>query len=283
MVVGLNYTRIEWIIGPDGKRGFTWNPITGCLNHKEGLCLGGGFPCYAYRLANGRLRARYLANHHIIPYFLRDSNWPNYPVPSKDPFFPRFWHDRELALQSMPKNKGVFVCDMSDLFGIGVPTGWTARVLDEIEPCGDGRFYLLTKQPQRLREFSPFPSNCWVGVTATSGPTAVRALDAIYMVKGTKIFLSLEPLLQWDIDCDIMARNLQSQQVDWVIIGGQTMPQKNPELGWIVEVAKACYIAGVPLFLNDNLNHVVPFKWSGRIESALLRTKDGRLRQEVPR
>jgi len=36
--------------------GWTYNPITGCLNHVNGLCKGGGFPCYAYRLANGRLK-----------------------------------------------------------------------------------------------------------------------------------------------------------------------------------------------------------------------------------
>ena len=27
--------------------GYTWNPFSGCLNQVDGLCNGGGFPCYA--------------------------------------------------------------------------------------------------------------------------------------------------------------------------------------------------------------------------------------------
>ena len=47
-------TKIEWVKSPNGKQGYTWNPITGCLN---------GCPyCYARKLANGRLKSRYLAN-----------------------------------------------------------------------------------------------------------------------------------------------------------------------------------------------------------------------------
>lgn len=49
----MNETNIEWVKNPDGSQGYTWNPITGCLNHDNGLCKGGGFPCYAYKLANG--------------------------------------------------------------------------------------------------------------------------------------------------------------------------------------------------------------------------------------
>jgi protein gp37 len=60
----VNKTSIEWAKNPDGTQGFTWNPITGCLNHNNGLCKGGGFPCYAYKLANGRLRKRYLSNNN---------------------------------------------------------------------------------------------------------------------------------------------------------------------------------------------------------------------------
>ena len=49
----MNRTKIEWVKNPDGSQGYTWNPITGCLNGCE--------YCYARKLANTRLKERYLA------------------------------------------------------------------------------------------------------------------------------------------------------------------------------------------------------------------------------
>ncbi|KKK91159.1 hypothetical protein LCGC14_2715740, partial [marine sediment metagenome] len=66
----MNKTKIEWVKNPDGTQGYTWNPITGCLN--------GCDYCYARRLANTRLKERYLANPKVadIEGQLRDSQSP---------------------------------------------------------------------------------------------------------------------------------------------------------------------------------------------------------------
>ena len=50
----MNRTKIEWCKNPNGTQGYTWNPITGCLN--------GCSYCYARKLADGRLKSRMLAN-----------------------------------------------------------------------------------------------------------------------------------------------------------------------------------------------------------------------------
>jgi Bacteriophage protein gp37 len=39
----MNKTQIEWVINPDGSHGYTWNPVTGCLN--------GCSYCYAAKMA----------------------------------------------------------------------------------------------------------------------------------------------------------------------------------------------------------------------------------------
>jgi len=59
----MNKTKIEWVRNPDftgipprdakGRfqyQGYTWNPITGCLNHVNGMCKGVslGYGCYIY-------------------------------------------------------------------------------------------------------------------------------------------------------------------------------------------------------------------------------------------
>ncbi|GAH56539.1 unnamed protein product, partial [marine sediment metagenome] len=108
-----------WVKNPDGTQGFTWNPITGCLNHDNGLCKGGGFPCYAYKLANGRLRQRYLENREVGVLGGR------YGTPGQaysNPFYPRFWAENSPSCRLYDpafryKPVGIFACDMGELFG----------------------------------------------------------------------------------------------------------------------------------------------------------------------
>ena len=257
----MNRTKIEWVLNPDGTPGFTWNPITGCLNHTDGLCKGGGFPCYAYKLANGRLKERYLEQRCIGDR--RDgSGWPwpknAYAEPSdeyikafNDPFYPRFWEEKLFDPMKQRKTpKGIFVCDMSDLFGIGVPEIWTDHIMTTIKCCPQHRFYLLTKQPQNLIKFSPFPDNCWVGVTVTGGGLLLSALDALDDIQCKIRFLSFEPLLTNFSHTDL---GFLGGTVDWVIIGAQTLPYKPPRWGWVEDILKAAKQAGIPVFLKNNL------------------------------
>jgi len=268
----MNKTSIEWVKNPDGTQGYTWNPITGCLNHTpEGLCLGGMFPCYAYRLANGRLSGLYMNNGHLIDY---DAGW-------NDPFYPRFWPERFKEFHRDTKQpKGIFVCDMGELFGDWVPPLWQERVFNEIVDHPQHRFYLLTKQPQNLVKFSPFPDNCWVGVTATNWQ---MTSDAIFTlgdkVKAKVKFISFEPLLESCIGVGSLYDYL-NEGLWWLIIGAQTKPYKPPKIEWVEEIVEACDKAGIPVFLKDNLynpmlaNYHKTSKWGWR---------EMRLRQELPK
>jgi len=246
----MNRTKIEWVKNPDGSQGYTWNPITGCLNHKDGLCKGGGFPCYAHRLANGRLKQRYL-NNQILPVGQFDDEfWADKPL--SNPFYPRFWeerlHDRGL-FQKEPR--GIFPCDMSDLFGIGIPKAWTDKVIDQVKVHRQHRFYLLTKQSQNLPTSpSYFPDNCWVGVTVTANGFAPEAFYHLSMVEASVRFISFEPLIG-QIGMDEL-RNLACVS-DWWIIGAQTKPYKPPRIEWVREIVEAADRAGIPVFLKNNL------------------------------
>lgn len=271
----MNRTSIEWVKNPDGSQGYTWNPITGCLNQVNGLCKGGGFPCYAYKLAHGRLKHRYTHGNYIIA----PADKGLYEK-SLDPFYPRFWPDklRELDVECMKRcqyrARGIFVCDMSDLFGIGVPEEWTSKVLSAIRKSYH-RFYLLTKQPQNLIKFSPFPDNCHVGVTATDSEYARQAMMVFYdLVKAKVKYLSIEPLLE--SDGRPYWRHLNWDCLDWVIIGALTCKSYwelvamypdatdrimkygrtwtlQPRIEWVQEIVGAADKAGMPVFLKDNL------------------------------
>jgi len=139
----MNHTNIEWVKNPDGTQGYTWNPITGCLN---------GCPyCYARKLANGRLKQRYLANKSFCT--ATPQGYEGYP--NLDPFYPRFWEERLKKPYNPIMPVGVFVCDMGELFGDWVPRKWQEKIFEVIKDRPQHRFYLLTKQPQNLIKFRP--------------------------------------------------------------------------------------------------------------------------------
>ena len=312
----INKTRIEWVKNPDGSQGYTWNPITGCLNHVNGLCKGGGFPCYAYKLANGRLKSRYLAN--------KNTSTQNYDEDSY-PFYPRFWEERLGAIPEIPdfkeyssecrrqlqvdRQRGIFVCDMSDLFGIGIPDEWTSKVMEQIKLHPEHRFYLLTKQPQNLIKFSPFPDNAWVGVTATR---TIQYAVAAYWLKEIEAkvkFISLEPFLEriapkawpWQLFPEGNPKGI----CDWLIIGACTGTKRDMEelckrylnltlMHWkgniwtaqprivdLREIVEAADRARIPVFLKDNLDSLLRTV-DGQIPTGLCDNYGHTLRQEMP-
>ena len=197
----MNKTAIEWAQNPDGTPGYTLNVKTGCLN---------GCPyCYARELANGRLKPRYFGGDCIpIPY-----------TTNKDldnPFYPRFWPGHLKQPSEIKKPSGIFLDDMSDWMGDYWPREWTEYELQMMRDNPQHRFYTLTKQPQNLVQWSPFPDNCWVGVTATDREQYVKALQALSPIEATLKFLSLEPLLG-----DVMAGEWRTYTVTFpYIVGG---------------------------------------------------------------
>jgi len=242
---------IEWAKNPDGSPGYTWNPLTGCNNQIDGMCKGGNFPCYAWRLANTRLRGRYLANKNVAPF---DSE-EEYMLKRLDPFYPRFWEGGLTQVSPGQKPRGIFTCSMSDLFGVGIPYWWTQSVLWHINNCPQHRFYLLTKQPQNLNKFSPFPQNCYVGVTACNASDAIKANEYIAKIEAKTKYLSIEPMQDWNLFPQTIAGIMG--YYNWVIIGGQTKPYRPPEISWVREIVEAADKAGIPIFLKENLAPII--------------------------
>ncbi len=285
--MSLNKTLIDWVRNPDGTQGYTWNPITGCLNGCE--------YCYARKLANGRLKERYLANKNISPIQTVEGGYGTSKIiDSLDPFYPRFWEEKlkqvirgyhaesYYSTRISPlKARGVFVCDMSDLFGIGIPEDWTRQIIGAINDWGnrDDRFYLLTKQPQNLIKFSPFPDNCWVGVTATNPTMLIEARHYLSGIEAQIKYVSLEPFLEWSKhrELDWLVEVLRS--IDWVIIGAQTKPSVYPQIEWVEEIVRACDKAGVKVFLKYNLVGHIPIEKPFYIQDEI----GWKIRQELPR
>jgi protein gp37 len=147
---------------------------------------------------------------------------------------------------------GIFVCDTGDLFGEWVKTGWIEHVIDVIRYCPQHIFFLLTKNPSRYKEFSPFPDNCWCGTTVTTEDDVWR-IDELRDIKCGKRFVSFEPLLG-------EIRNPNLENIDWTIIGAMTGRRKAgnvPAVGWISHLRWWSTQNLIPVFEKDNLMEAV--------------------------
>ncbi len=282
----------EWVRNPDGTLGFTKSLITGCLNHtKEGLCLGGMFPCFAYKLAHGRLKERYLANHNYPVYATAGMKIKLFTEPETDPFYPRFWPDRSEEIVYRKKPTGYFLNIMGEWAGDWVPEIWQEFMFDMIRACPQHLFYTLTKQPQNLIKFSPFLDNCRVGVTATNAEMLYDALAELRKVKAEIKYISFEPLLNRvnGGECGDTYRlgGLQDAGINWIIIGSQTKPYKPPKIEWVQEIVEAADEAGIPVFLKDNLKPLLidekGYPHAGvELLDRVIENGTWKLRQEIP-
>uniref|UniRef100_A0A6M3J573 DUF5131 family protein n=1 Tax=viral metagenome TaxID=1070528 RepID=A0A6M3J573_9ZZZZ len=159
-----------------------------------------------------------------------------------------------LPLVDIKKPSRVFVGSTMELFGDWV-TDWEMRGI--LGLCGSPTlqhhtFIFLTKQPQNLIKFSPFPDNCWVGMSVTRGgigDASAGAIPCFEDIEAKVKFVSFEPLLsQIEFDC-------YTDFVDWVIIGAQTPRSEKafPKWSWVREIIEAADKASIPVFLKPNL------------------------------
>ena len=221
----MNKTNIEWVRNPDGSQGFTLNPVVGCLR--------GCDYCYARRFAERGLGecGLYEKGHR---------------------FQPRFFPERLGQIRRRWKRAGIFICSMGELFGPWVPEEWTAQTIDTARACPWHRFYFLTKYPENLARWNPWPDNAWVGATATDASSALHALGHMENVKAAVRFLSLEPLLG-PVDPQ------RAWPVEWIIVGAQTGPAAvAPQPEWIDTIARFAKRHKIALFEKNNLGLMAP-------------------------
>lgn len=190
----------------------TWNPVTGCLH---------GCPyCYARRLSH-RLGRNFAPALH--------------PERLAEP-----------ARERQPRR--VFVCSMADLFGAWVPREWIESVLAACAKAPQHTYQFLTKNPQRLAEFNPWPANAWVGGTVDVHARLAPTLAALRAVRASVRFISFEPLNE-----DMGAPDFLGA-VEWLIIGAQTgVGAHQPDPDWVEALVCAADVARVPVLFKDNL------------------------------
>jgi protein gp37 len=222
----------------------TWNPLTGCTKISPGCK-----HCYAERMAL-RLRA------------MGQRNYAN--------GFTLTLHESALELPlRWKKPQTIFVNSMSDMFHQRVPRDFIVRAFDVMNRAHWHRFQVLTKRADRLLGLSDqlnWSENIWMGVSVES-EAFVHRIDRLRETSAAVKFLSLEPLLG-------PLNNLELDEIDWVIVGGESGPgarPMNPE--WVTSIRDQCIRARVPFFFKQ---------WGGVHKKRFGRSLDGRTWDEMP-
>jgi protein gp37 len=176
-----------------------------------------------------------------------------------------------------------FVGSTMELFGDWIKPEWLADIFERIQYYPEHTFIFLTKQPQNLIKYSPFPSNCWIGVSVTDKLTYADALHYLGNVGATVHFLSFEPLLKWD---DIFPKadgdRMLDHQIDWLILGQCTPTRQStqPKIEWLKEIIEAADKSQIPIFLKNNLRDLlVP---NALMDDIYWASDKAKLRQEFP-
>jgi protein gp37 len=258
-----------------------WNFASGCGNNNKGICKSGGFKCWAYSIVQ-RFQAHY----------------PN-------DFKPTIYPEAVLSPLHLKKPSRILCAFMGDLFwdcpefnpekkmesylpsGVGsIQMSLKGWIFTTIKQCPQHQFIFLTKQPQNLIKWSPFPENCRVGVSATDSSNYIDAISGLAHIEARIKYISFEPLLA---SCDqptssYLDASLGREGISWVIIGAQTKPYKPPKIEWVQEIVEACDKAGIPVFLKDNLYPLIHQERKVSDRSWLKYYDIGeRLRQEMPK
>lgn len=178
----------------------------------------------------------------------------------------------------------IFVNSMSDLFHPDVPFEFVAAVFGVMAAAQRHTFQVLTKRPERAKEFFDWAAketarqmdksgaadcvqraqhvhpdlyrrwhttdrgwplpNVWIG-TSVGHAGALHRIDQLREVPAAVRFLSLEPLHGPLGELDLTG-------IGWVIVGGESGRDARPmHPDWVRSIRDQCVAAGVPFFFME--------------------------------
>jgi protein gp37 len=166
----------------------------------------------------------------------------------------------------------------SDLFHPEIPDEFIEKALNVVYDAKQHTFLILTKRPERMRDFLLGTSgaganfefdNLWLGVTAENQEQADKRIPILLQIPSAKRFVSIEPMLgpvdldkippgnsgRWcgfgpsEFKCDTYKAK---DGLDLVVLGGESGHGARPmHPDWARGVRDQCQAAGVPFFFKQ--------------------------------
>lgn len=231
-------TNIEWCDE-------TVNPIVGCRKISKGCC-----NCYAEQMA---LRLAKMGPRHYEM------------VVNEGGALLRGWNGRTVFTPSVLKKpdkwkkpRRIFIGSMGDIFHETVWRCWLDEVLLMVANNPRHTFIMLTKRPQRMKEFFELsapagpPANLWLGVSVEDQATADARIPVLLSIPAAVRFISVEPMLgQIALPRNIFIKNTPELVLHWIIAGPENNSGKRPyRLEWFYDLLSQCRAAAIPFFLK---------------------------------
>lgn len=260
-------TSIEWTDK-------VWNPVRGCSRVSEG-CRN----CYAERMAV-RFSGPGQPYEGLAVMKSDGPQWTGKVVCVEEALdAPLHWR----------KPCRVFVNSMSDLFHDAVPDEFIDKVFAVMALCPQHTFQVLTKRPERMRDYLltvqnddkdmqrwanpaceisdspcaagvvedndwPLP-NVWMGVSVEDQRTADERIPLLLQTPAAVRWISAEPLLgpmQIRGYLGQIAAIYGTRKLDWVVVGGESGPGARPmHPDWARSLRDQCQAAGVAFFFKQ--------------------------------
>lgn len=199
----------------------TWNPWLGCRKVSAGCA-----HCYAERNMK-----RYGRDFKQV---VRSKTTFNDPVKWK-------------------KTRRVFTCSWSDWF-IEEADPWRDDAYEVMRQAPHHTYLILTRRPERILDHLPrdwgagWP-NVWLGVSVELQRYAPSRIAELAGVPAQVRFVSAEPLLgPLDLTSPLMIGG-----VDWVIVGGESGPNRRPmDMAWARSLRDQCKASGVAFYFKQD-------------------------------
>ena len=253
-------TTIEWTRGPNGEKGFSFNPWVGCAQVGPGCD-----HCYAEGWAKRSGLVQWGAGAERRR--TSEANWKQ----------PLRWNAEAERLGIRYR---VFCASLADVFDNEVPAEWRADLFDLIARTPNLDWLLVTKRIGNVGRMveaatcmTHLPGNVWLGITVVNQAEADRDIPKLLKIPAAVRFLSMEPLLgpvslkwmelcsgceavriDWGRDnnrCGYCGVD-KWRSVDWVIVGGESGPSARPmHPQWARDSRDQCEAAGVPFLFKQ--------------------------------
>jgi protein gp37 len=240
----------------------TWNPLTGCSVVSPG-CTN----CYAMKLAGTRLQ------HHSSRAGLTRETKAG-PVWTGEVRFNDQWLDQPLRWR---RPRMIFVCAHSDLFHPAARREWVDRIFAVMALARHHTFQVLTKRPERMREYltggwqwrvEPIAAgmrgkrpllmmmqrslpNVWIGTSVEDQQRADERIPVLIDTPAPVRWLSCEPLLG-PVDVFEWLEPTRGIDINWVVVGCESGPGARPmDIDWARSLRDQCGAAGVAFFCKQ--------------------------------
>lgn len=254
-------TGIEWTDS-------TWNPMRGCSLVSDG-CKN----CYAMGVA-GRFGGPGQPYDGLTAKTTQGAKWNGKIMLVPDMLTqPIKWQ----------RPRKIFVNSMSDLFHEGVPDSYIDQVFAVMALAPQHIFQVLTKRPQRMRDYFSAPDvwarievaarvihrdrtgkqiagktligplpHVWLGVSVEDQAAADERIPLLLQTPAAVRWISAEPLLG-PVDLDrVYLSTDHALWVDWVVVGGESGPKARPmHPDWARSLRDQCAAANVPLLFKQ--------------------------------